>query len=359
MKMNKGKMIRLTILLLLVLPVAVLTWTALFYHPKEVKGTIRLAKSFRGHKEGVWAVAFSPDSRFLASGSIDSTIIIREVRTGNPVCILKHPAGVTGLAYSKDGKYIVSSSYDGIVRLWSVEDQQLLKAFKGAEGTVWTVAFNANGRYIAGAGDDRIVRVWDITKGTVVHELKGHLLNIWSIKFSPDGRQLASASFDNSIIIWDVKSGKQIRTLKGHTEAVVALAFSPDGKTLASTSDDKTVKLWSAEDGKLLETVEAGDEHVQAVAFSPDGKKLIVGGRDKDMLGELVQNFFGDSYYNKGISMRLWDLSTQKLLQTFSYHANDVNDLAWSCNGKWIASGSADKTVGLWKVVDIALKMHP
>lgn len=54
--------------------------------------------------------------------------------------------------------------------------------------------------------------------------------------------------------------------------------------------------------------------------------------------------------------MRLWDVSTGKLLQTFSYHANDVNDLAWSSNGEWIASASADKRVGLWSAVDNAGK---
>ena len=101
--------------------------------------------------------------------------------------------------------------------------------------------------------------------------------------------------------------------------------------------------------GKLIRTLSDGDEHVQAVAISPDNKWLICGGRDKPMMGEFLQNFFGDSHYNKGVSMRLWDIQFGNLLQTFSKHANDVNDVAYSTDGNWIASASSDKTVIVWK----------
>ena len=68
-------------------------------------------------------------------------------------------------------------------------------------------------------------------------------------------------------------------------------------------------------------------------------------------MSQKLQTFFGDSEINKGVSMRLWDLMMGGTIQTFSMHRNDVNDLAWSPDGKWIASASADHTVGLWKVV--------
>ena len=92
-------------------------------------------------------------------------------------------------------------------------------------------------------------------------------------------------------------------------------------------------------------------EHVQAVAFSPDDKRLLTGGRDKATIGEFLQNFIGDSKFNKGVSARLWDVETGKLLQTFSSHANDVMDVAYSHDGKTIATASADKTVEVWNIV--------
>ena len=91
-------------------------------------------------------------------------------------------------------------------------------------------------------------------------------------------------------------------------------------------------------------------EHVQAVAFSPDGKRLMTGGRDKPMVGEFLQNIFGDSKYNTGVSARLWEVETGKLLQTFSMHGNDVMDVAYSHDRNWVATASADKTVELWRI---------
>jgi WD40 repeat protein len=116
---------------------------------------------------------------------------------------------------------------------------------------------------------------------------------------------------------------------------------------LASTSDDCTIKLWSINDSRLLRTMSV-PEHVQAVAFSPDDTRLLTGGRDKTQPGELLQNIFGDSQFNKGVSARLWDVETGTLLQTFTQHSNDVTDVAYSHNGKWMATASADKTVALW-----------
>jgi WD40 repeat protein len=142
---------------------------------------------------------------------------------------------------------------------------------------------------------------------------------------------------------------KNIQTLQSHSQAIVALAFSHNGKILASTSDDKTIKLWNTSDWSLRKTFTV-PEHTQAVDFSPDDKMLVTGGRDKPMIGELLQNFFGDSKFNKGVSMRLWDVDRYKLLQTFSEHANDVNDISFSPDGKWIASASSDKTIELWKL---------
>ena len=350
-KSTKKSRIRRIILAAVILGTVFVYCYYLFYKPPQVTGGIaKLDKVLRGHQEGVWMVQFSPDGKYIASCSVDGTVKIWRKEDGMVVHQLVHPAGVTGLQYSEDGKFIVTSSYDSKVRLWRVADDSLLKIFSGHIGTAWTVAISPDAHIVASAAEDNTIRLWDVASGTVLKILKGHVLNIWSIKFSPDGNKLASASFDKTVKLWDVHQGKLLFNLEGHQEAAVALAFSPSGDTLVSTSDDLNIRFWNAKNGTSIKVLRYGPEHAQGVAFSPDGKKLIVCGRDKPMFGELLQNFLGDSKFNTGVSMRLFELPSGKLIQTFSHHTNDVNDVAFSKDGNWIAAASSDHTVSLWEI---------
>jgi WD40 repeat protein len=328
---------------------AYLAWVQLFYRSPRVNpnGIFVLKNVIPAHNSYIWTVKFSPAGNVLASGSVDSTVKIWNVEHGSLLNTFKQPSGITYLTYSPDGGLIATGAYDGKIRLWRSPDGMLAKTFIGGSATTWCVDFSADGKMVAGAGEDKAIKVWNMETGQLIFTLTGHDKNIWDIKFSPAGDVLASGSFDKTIKIWDLNSGKLLHTLSDHSEAVVSLAFSPDGKWLASTGDDRSVKLWNTSDWKMTRSMTV-PEHVQASAFSPDNKLLLTGGRDKPAIGEFLQNLFGNSKYNKGVSMRLWDVATGNLLQTFDEHANDVNDVSWSTDGKYIASGSSDRTIELW-----------
>lgn len=344
---TRGRTIGLSAFLLLL---AVLLYYQLWYSPKRVESKLfELHSMLAGHRADVWSVGFSPDGNLVASGSVDSTVIIRNKSTGQSVLTLQQPSGITRLAISPGGAFIATAGYDSKVRLWLLPEGKLVKELSGHEGTVWALGFSPDGKTLASSGEDAVIRLWDVETGQPISSLSGHTRNVWDVQFSPDGNTLASGGFDKTIRIWDAASGKLLHTMTDHTEAIVSLAFSPNGRMLVSTSDDKTIRIWRTRDWQLMRTLEV-PEHVQASAFSPDNKWLLTGGRDKPMLGEFLQNIFGDSHYNKGVSMRLWAVETGTLLQTFSQHANDVNDLCFSPDGQWIASGSSDKTVGLWRL---------
>jgi len=347
-KKTKRKFL-LALLILFIILVCVLGYYQLFYKSPRVNNGFASLDKVLKHRNHVNSVRFGPNDSLVVTAGVDSVIKIWNRNTGDLVKEYRQSTGVAYMDLSADGLFAVTGSYDAKVRLIQLSDGKLIREFAGHDGTAWCVAFSPDGKKIASGGNDGLVNIWDTESGKLLQQLKGHKRIVWSVKFSPDGQTVASASFDFTVKLWNVADGRLLWDNHEHKETVVDLAFSHDGTMLATTSDDKTIKVWKLADKSLLRTMKV-PEHVQAVEFSPDDKLLMTGGRDKPMIGELLQNFLGDSEYNKGVSARLWEVNTGKLLQTFTTHANDVMDVAYSHDGKWVATASADKTAEIWRI---------
>jgi WD40 repeat protein len=328
--------------------------TGIYYwflqHEKAVNNGIgRLQAIYKGHTAKVWVAKFSPNDSLIASAGVDSTVQFI-TKQGKLLEVLKHPQGVTNICFSPDGTHIATTSYDEKVRIWDVAQRKMEKLLEGHAGTVWTLAYSPDGNTLATAGEDKTIRLWDVRTGRLLNTFTGHTMNIWAVIFSKDGKSLISGSFDRNIIIWNIADGRMVNKLQGHTEAVVSLAFNDNGTILASGSDDQTIRLWSFPEGKLLRKLTGDLYHVYGLAFQPGGSMLLSGHLDKPEITEALQNFLGDSHYNKGVTARLWNINTGELLQTFSAHGNDVNDVDWSHDGNYFVTCSEDKSVHVWKV---------
>jgi WD40 repeat protein len=212
------------------------------------------------------------------------------------------------------------------------------------------VAFSADGRHLASGGEDRTVRIWRTSDGALLRTLTGHTMNVWSVGFSPDGRRVASGSFDRTVKLWRADTGQLVKTLTGHTQAVVGIAWSPDGRWLASGGDDSAVRIWRAGDGALVRTIRGETDHVYTVAFSPDSRWLASGGRERGSLGTLWKRVFPRLSGDNDPTVRLWRVSDGALMQELAGHDSDVFALAFSPDGRWLATGSEDKTVKLWSL---------
>jgi len=184
--------------------------------------------------------------------------------------------------------------------------------------------------------------------------LRGHIGGIHAVALAPNGKTLASAGvLDSQVRLWDVEARKEQATLQQGTGAnVYCVAFSPDGKFLASGSNDKTIRLWEVATGKAQATL-PNTVSIYAVAFSPDGKTLASAGGFQPLAEVSFQHFNEipkELDFKEFGEVKLWDLTTGKARVFFRGDAGRINSVAFSANGKILASGGRDGAVRLWEV---------
>lgn len=279
-----------------------------------------------------------------------------------------HDMVVNSVAFLSEGKELLSVGADKKARKWSLTSGTQIDSYDGHPKLLYSLSVQPTEKYFATAGRDNIVFVWDIKKKKLFGQFQAHSDLVTGVRYSPDGKKIATSSLDRTLKVWDSKGGKLLATVP-HNDAVWGVAWSPDSKTLGTCSFDDNVYLWDASNGKLKHTIRGHRGSVQSVAFHPDGKQIVSGSRDRkaimwDLEGKQIQVYdagagelnsvafspSGDKLATGSDKVRVWDVSTGKMLIEFKDTTNTVSDVVFSPDGKSVAASSQDYHVYVWKL---------
>jgi serine/threonine protein kinase len=294
------------------------------------------AYTLREHQDRIRCLGMHPAGDWFASGSNDRTIRLWDLATGKLLKTLQgHTEPVHAIAISPSGKTLVSAGSDKTICLWHVESGRLLHTLTAHTKWVNALAATADGLMFVSAGDDKTLKRWNLEAGSLLQSWTGHSSSIYALAISPDSKLVASAGNDREIKLWELETGTYIRTFSRHSSRVTALAISPDGQTLASASHDGSIKLWNLATGKLFNTLTHHQEAVNSIAignssYDPGNYILVSGSSDE--------------------TVNLWDVTTGKLLCSLPGNTSAVNAVTISPNGNTIISGSADRTIYVWRL---------
>lgn len=302
--------------------------------PTPVVDSVPPLAVMEGHTARVLSVEFSPDSKMIASGSVDNSL--RLWRNGEFSLLrtmLGHPFPILDLDFSPDGNLLVTGSTDGILRVWRVSNGQLIKNMVDHAGKITSLDMSNDGKFLVSSAQDFTVRVWRTADFRLVQTIDEGMSLVNQAVFSPDSSRMAWVEDDGTV---------RVRTLDGIWVYIFhpgvgkasSVAFSPDGNRLAAGFEIGTILIWQMSDGELVDSIEAHGSQISQIDFSPDGYWLAAGSLDG--LVSLWEKTESDSPY------------LIKLI--YEGHQGAVNGIAFSPDGLLISSAGDDGTVRIWSV---------
>lgn len=302
-----------------------------------------------------WAVSFSADGNFLATvGGQDNPneeprlgeLIFWDCRSGKRKAIFRQPSTIRTVAWSSDGKFAAFGAFDGTSRVVQPLTCKTIANLPphpgGFGGVVNAVSISADNKLVAAAGTDGAVTLWQMGGKEADPLILPPGEKAFNVAVSGDGGIAAVAGRLGKAYLYDINQRGEPRTLQCYDGParpevrVEAIALTCDG-ALTATGCEKTLRIWDTASGRLARDLRGATSRINSLAFSPDGKVLA-------------------SVDNEG-SLTLWDSSTGALTRSVPAHVSESFSVAYSRDGTRIATaGRKDYTAKIWDANTLVLK---
>lgn len=324
-------------------------------------------------------IAVSPDGTLLAAYGLRGVITLFEIPSGKVRHRLKDEAEyVTCLQFSPDNETLAAARSDGKVGAWDVVTGKMTRLFARDKSKVFALYFSADNKNLSAWTDGNVLHTWDLATGKTLAERPGDKGQVFKAEFSPDGKRAAVQQGGKTFRVLDVASGAEVFDLPGHktrqSSPGFALAFGPDGRKLATLTDAGELRLWDLTTGKLIHLFSDSEWFWHAgVAFSPDGTSLasfhhfrvrlwdVASGKERlpSESPDGCVNALAFSADGKTLATsswcenvaHLWDTARGRHLRILRGHTWSMHTVAFRPDGKILATGSGDRSVRLWDPV--------
>ncbi|KAF2401956.1 WD40 domain-containing protein [Trichodelitschia bisporula] len=291
-----------------------------------------------GHSGEVFATRFDPTGQFIASGSMDRTILLWHTygQCENYGVLSGHKGAILDLHWSRDSASIFSASADMTISRWDLETGTRIRRHEGHEEIVNALDVRKRGEeFLVSGSDDGTIGIWDPRTKDAADYIATEF-PITAVAVSEAGYEIYSGGIDNDIKVWDLRKKAVLYSLIGHMDTVTSLQVSPDSNFLLSNAHDSTVRTWD------IRPYAAADRHVRTFDGAPTGMEKNLLRASWNPTGQKIAAGSGDR------SVVIWEASSGKLLSKLPGHKGAVNDVRfYPGDDPIIVSGSSDRSVVL------------